>query len=303
MHLKRFTDRLSESGVGHKTDEPMSLHTTFGVGGNADVFVMPETADEIVAVLKAAREFDVPVLIVGNGSNLLVSDAGIEGAVIRTTGLSDISVEGSTITALCGAKLSALCLAAESNSLTGLEFAYGIPGTVGGALFMNAGAYGGEMKDCVISARYIDDDLTVRTAKAEDLDLGYRTSAFQKNGGTVVSVTVELKNGDKDEIRRKMDEVTAKRISKQPLDKRSAGSTFKRPEGNYAGTLIEKCGLKGKKVGGASVSEKHAGFIVNDGGATCKDILELISIVRNEVFEKTGYLLEPEVRFEGRRHK
>ena len=233
----------------------------------------------------------------GNGSNLLVKDCGIDGVVIKMTSFTqDIEVDGNTIRCKAGTSLTKLCMTAYENSLTGLEFAYGIPGTVGGAVYMNAGAYGGEIKDVITSVCHINPDMECETFTADKLDLGYRTSFYAKNEGYIITdAEFELKKGDKTEIKAKMDDLMGRRKDKQPLEFPSAGSTFKRPEGYFAGALIEQCGLKGYTVGGAQVSEKHAGFVINKDG-TASDILELIDYVRNTVREKTGVELEPEVK-------
>ena len=236
----------------------------------------------------------------GNGSNLLVSDGGIEGAVISLSGINGISYDGEKITCGAGAMLSSVCLKALSLSLTGLEFAYGIPGTAGGALYMNAGAYGGQMADVIESAECLTASGEIKTLKKEDMRLGYRSSVFKKGGLIIISLTLALKKGDKAEIKAEMDELLNRRKQKQPLEYPSAGSTFKRPEGYFAGALIEKNGLKGLTVGGAQVSEKHAGFVINRGGATAADVKALIGKIQKKVFENDGVMLEPEVIFKGR---
>ena len=240
-------------------------------------------------------------MILGNGSNLLVSDNGIEGAVITLDGdFKEITVDGDIITSGSGAKLSRLCSVALENSLTGLEFAYGIPGSVGGAMYMNAGAYGGEMKDVALSVTALTPDGEIREVPAEELALGYRTSIFKTNGDIILFAKYKLAQGDPAAIKEKMDDVMNRRKTKQPLEYPSAGSVFKRPEGAFAGTLIEQCGLKGKTVGGAQVSEKHAGFIINIGGATCDDVMGLVKLVQDTVKAETGYFLEREIIRTGR---
>ena len=236
----------------------------------------------------------------GNGSNLLVSDGGIEGAVISLAGINGISSDGEKITCGAGAMLSSVCLKALSLSLTGLEFAYGIPGTAGGALYMNAGAYGGQMADVIESAECLTASGEIKTLKKEDMQLGYRSSVFKNGGLIIISLTLALKKGDKTEIKAEMDDLLNRRKQKQPLEYPSAGSTFKRPEGYFAGALIEKNGLKGLTVGGAQVSEKHAGFVINRGGATAADVKALIGKIQKKVFENDGVMLEPEVIFTGR---
>ncbi len=275
----------------------MSHQTTFRAGGNADIIVFPATTDSLINILKSAVSENIPYMVMGNGSNILVCDNGIRGIVIKTTSLeSNIKVNDTTITCSAGASLSKLCLTALEHGLTGLEFAYGIPGTVGGAVYMNAGAYGGEIKDVLKSVTHINPDFCSEDVSADTLNLAYRTSFYAKNPDYIITDAVfELKKGDKAEIKAKMDELMGRRKDKQPLEFPSAGSTFKRPEGYYAGALIEQCGLKGYAVGGAQVSEKHAGFVINKNG-TASDILALIEYVKRTVKEKTGIELEPEVK-------
>ena len=279
-------------------DEPMNIHTTFRIGGKADIFVKPTTEKSLCEIINICNENEIPVFCVGGGSNLLVSDFGIRGIVIHTGGLSDITLlDGCEIECGAGVKLSQLCSFALENSLTGLEFAWGIPGTVGGAVYMNAGAYGGEFRDIITASKHINADGKIEELTNEEMKLGYRSSIYSKNNAIIISAKIKLRPGLQTEIREKMDELIGRRKDKQPLELPSAGSTFKRPEGAFAGTLIEQCGLKGKTVGGAMVSEKHAGFIVNyDGNATCTDVLRLIDVVKNTVFKETGYILEPEVK-------
>lgn len=300
MELCGLEQYCKENNIPYKKDEPMRLHTSFKIGGPADIFITPESTEGLLSVLKKCKELSVPIFIIGNGSNLLVSDGGIEGAVISLSALNKIAVCGREIKCGAGAGLSAVCKAALDNSLTGLEFAYGIPGSVGGALFMNAGAYGGEMSDAVVSADCITPDGNAVTLTAEEMHLGYRTSVFKSGGMIITSVTLRLSQGNKDGIKEKMNELIMRRKQKQPLEYPSAGSAFKRPVGNYAGALIEKNGLKGAAVGGAQVSEKHAGFIVNLGFATCKDVCALIKKVQCEVLKGDGVKLEPEIIVVGR---
>lgn len=301
MKFEQFVCELSNEKIEYLENCPMCRHTTFGIGGAADVFVTPKDSCELARVISLAKKYNVPYLVIGNGSNLLVSDMGIEGAVIKVGDWKEISCDGQTVVCSAGVKLANLCKYCEECGLTGLEFGYGIPGTVGGALYMNAGAYGGEMKDVVASCECINEKGEIVTVLSEDMLLGYRTSIFKTNKKVITSVTFKLKKGDKAEIRAKMDDFMGRRIAKQPLEEKSAGSTFKRPVGNFAGTLIEQCGLKGFSIGGAEVSTKHAGFIINKGGATCSDVLRLISHVEQTVSLKTGYALEPEVIFVGRK--
>ena len=296
-----ITDRLNDNKISYVLNEPMSAHTTFKIGGAADILVTVKTVDELCCTVKACRESDIPYMILGNGSNLLVSDEGIEGAVIVLEGaFKEITVDDRIITAGAGAKLSRLCTTALEHSLSGLEFAYGIPGTVGGAMYMNAGAYGGEMKDVALSVTALTAGGEIREYGADEMQLGYRTSVFKKSGDIILFAKYQLHNGEPSAIKARMEEVMGRRKSKQPLEYPSAGSVFKRPEGAFAGTLIEQCGLKGKTVGGAQVSEKHAGFIINIGGATCDDVMGLVKLVQDTVKEQTGYFLEREIIRTGR---
>ena len=258
-------------------NEKMSLHTTFKIGGNARLVVYPQNEEQISELVKCAKAENVRLIAVGNGSNLLVDDDGIDACVlILGEPFSQIKlIDDETIYAKAGAKLIALCRFAYEHSLSGLEFAYGIPGSAGGAAFMNAGAYGGEN---------------------DDLKLSYRHSAYYDNGAVITGLYLKLKKGEKSEIKEKMDDLIGRRRAKQPLEYPSAGSTFKRPEGYFAGALIEQCNLKGKSVGGAQVSEKHAGFVINKGGATCKDVLDLCKYCSDKVMEETGVKLEMEIR-------
>ena len=279
------------------TEEPMSRHTTFRIGGPADYFVTPHTKEEIRQVIRLCKEEEIPFAILGNGSNLLVGDKGFRGVIIQLfKNFSDIIIEEETIYAQSGALLVRLANQAAEQGLTGLEFASGIPGTLGGAVVMNAGAYGGEMKDVLTSVEYLAADGNIVEVPAAELDLSYRHSIFEENGGCILSATFRLKKGDAASIKARMDELMQKRIDKQPLDKPSAGSTFKRPAGAFAAALIDQCGLRGYRHGGAAVSEKHCGFVVNLGGATCADVLALCDEVRSIVKEKTGYDLEKEIR-------
>ena len=294
-----LASRLSPERV--RRDEPMSRHTSFKVGGSADVYFEPASADELVYAVGAAREAGVPFTVIGNGSNLLVKDGGIRGLVIRLgEGLSAISVSGLTVSAQAGATLAKLALAAQEHALTGLEFASGIPGMVGGGLFMNAGAYDGSLSDVCTGAKLLDiGTLESFDVTAQELKLGYRTSVLQGGDLICLQADFQLKQGDREQIKAKMDELNRRRREKQPLSYPSAGSTFKRPEGHFAGALIEQAGLKGLSIGGAQVSEKHAGFIINTGGATARDVLELIEAVKKRVYDMSGVTLEPEVRITG----
>ncbi len=280
-------------------NEPMARRTTFRVGGPADVLFLPERADQVVRALDAAREAGVPVVIIGNGSNLLVRDKGIRGLVIALgEGFSEIRFGGNTVEAQAGASLAKLAAAAQARGLSGLEFASGIPGTLGGGCAMNAGAYGGQLSDVLIDAEVLMDG-AVKTLSRDGMQMGYRTARPLREGGIVLSARFALTPDDPEAILCRMRELNARRRDKQPLNWPSAGSTFKRPEGHFAGALIEGAGLKGRRVGGAQVSEKHAGFIVNTGGATAADILTLIGIVQAEVQASSGVWLETEVRVLG----
>ena len=285
-------DRLLEN-------EPMSRHTTFRVGGPAELLFQPCCADEICAALKLAREAGVAVQLVGNGSNLLVRDGGLKGlTILLGDHYSEVLVEGNCVIAQAGALLSRVSAVAQEAGLSGLEFASGIPGTLGGGCAMNAGAYGGELKDALLWADVLLDGEVRRLSLAE-MEMGYRSTKPLRKGGVVLQACFELKPDDKEAILARMKDLNARRRDKQPLNLPSAGSTFKRPEGHFAGALIEGCGLKGCTIGGAQVSEKHAGFLVNIGGATAADILALIAHVQQVVKTETGVDLEPEVRIVG----
>ena len=277
-------------------EEPMAKHTSFRIGGPADVLAQPADEAELAALLKRAGEHAVPVTLVGNGSNLLVRDKGIRGLVIKLSNLfSSITVDGNVLTFGSGISLAMASKKAASLSLSGMEFAVGIPGTIGGAVYMNAGAYDGEMAKVVTCVRVMDMQGKISELQASELDFAYRHTALQNSGWIVISVTVALQPGEAESIAAKMADFSQRRISKQPLELPSAGSMFKRPPGYFAGTLIEQTGLKGYTVGGAQVSQKHAGFVVNVGGATAKDVLQLISDVQSKVFAAHGVRLEPEV--------
>ena len=284
-------------GCEARRNEPMSKHTSFKIGGNADVYIKVNNLSKLSTILKECQDSDVDYMILGNGSNLLVSDDGIRDVVIRLDGdFRKITlVDDTTIFCGAGATLAYLCKFALNCGLSGLEFAWGIPGTVGGAVFMNAGAYDGEMKDVVHSVSHISPIGEIGRIEKDDLNFGYRTSVYRSNNMIITGVTLKLKKGNPDEIRAKMDDYMSRRSTKQPLEYPSAGSVFKRPEGNFAGALIEQCGLKGKTCGGAQVSEKHAGFIINKSNATAKDVRDLISEIQKTVSDKTGYNLECEL--------
>lgn len=278
-------------------DELMSGHTTFRIGGPADYFVMPSSAGEIKRIIALCLEQDVPYYIIGNGSNLLVADKGYRGVIIQIfKNMKDIQVEGENIRAQAGALLSKVAAAAYEAGLEGFEFASGIPGTLGGAVRMNAGAYGGEMKQVLKSAEVLTPEGEVLTLPVEEMKMGYRTSIVSRMDYVVLGAEIALREGNKEEIRAKMDELKEKRVSKQPLEFGSAGSTFKRPEGYFAGKLIEDAGLRGFRVGNAQVSEKHCGFVINRGGATAREVAELMEAVARRVEENSGVRLEPEVK-------
>ena len=282
-----------------KYNVPMKSHTTFKIGGNASLYIEVENRNQLSSLIKFMNSENIDYIVLGKGSNVLVNDNGLDKVVIKLTGkFCEVSLLDET-TLYCGAGLSlaGLCKEAENKSLSGLEFAWGIPGSVGGAAFMNAGAYGGEMKDVIYSVTHIDNDGKVGTIKSDKLDLGYRHSVYKENGYTIIGVTLKLKIDSKNNIRSRMDDYMGRRKDKQPLEFPSAGSVFRRPEGNYAGALIEKCGLKGKSVGGAQVSPKHAGFIVNTGSATALDVKELIKLIQDTVKKETGYDLKREIIF------
>ena len=281
-------------------NEPMSRHTTFEIGGPADYLIFPASMEEVKRVFAVLRRFDVPFTVLGNGSNVLVRDKGVRGAIIKfNSPFSYIRREGNRIIAGAGALLKDVSRFAAEAGLSGLEFAVGIPGSVGGAVFMNAGAYGGEMSDCVDKVRSVTQEGEMREFSVAALDLGYRQSVFQRNGHAICEVELTLSPGDKAAILSRMEDFTDRRETKQPLDLPSAGSTFKRPQGHYAGTLIDQTGLKGLKIGKAQVSEKHAGFVVNTGGATAADVLALIAEVQKRVWAAHGVKMQPEVRIIG----
>ncbi len=278
-------------------DEPMSAHTTFRIGGPADYFAMPSSAEEIRRIVSLCIEQEVPYYIIGNGSNLLVGDKGFRGVIIQIfKNMRDIRTEGETVTAQAGALLSKVAAAAYDAGLTGFEFASGIPGTLGGAVRMNAGAYGGEMSQVLKSADVLTAEGEVLTIPVEEMKMGYRTSIVSRMDYVVLGAQLVLSRGSKEDIRAKMDELKEKRVSKQPLEFGSAGSTFKRPEGYFAGKLIEDAGLRGFRIGNAQVSEKHCGFVINRGGATAAEVAELMDHIIRRVEETSGVRLQPEVK-------
>lgn len=278
-------------------DEPMSRHTTFRVGGPADFFVTPKAKEEVRDVIRICKEAGMPYYIIGNGSNLLVSDAGYRGVIVQIyKEMNEVKVEGDLVKAQAGALLSGIAAKALGAELSGFEFASGIPGTIGGACVMNAGAYGGEMKDVLESATVLTGEGKIIELGRNELELGYRTSVIAKKGYIVLGAVLKLESGDGEKIKTYMDELKEKRVTKQPLEYPSAGSTFKRPEGYFAGKLIEDAGLRGFQVGGAQVSEKHCGFVINRDHATAADIMELMRQVQIRVKENSGVDLEPEVK-------
>lgn len=296
-HLHNLLQR-EIPGLELRRDEPMSRHTTFRVGGPAALMALPVSEQQLVSAVKIARAEGVEPLLVGLGSNILVDDHGLAAFVIKAAPqMNSCRVEGTTVTAWAGTPLAQVANAAADHSLTGLEFAHGIPGSLGGAVVMNAGAYGGEMRQVVTSVRALNQNCEVETLNNEKCQFDYRHSVFSDGSRLVLSAVMELRPGDESAIRSQMAELMAKRKAKQPLEWPSAGSTFKRPEGYFAAALIDQCGLKGLTVGGAKVSEKHAGFVINAGDATCHDILMLMDEIKNRVFRETGVELEPEVKY------
>ena len=295
--MERFKQKLQAAAIPFRENEPLAAHCTFKIGGPAQLFVMPENEQQLCSAVALCKEQAVRYYLLGNGSNILFADEGFSGVVIDVSALdAEIAVEDTVLTAGAGVRLAALCKAALKHGLSGLEFAYGIPGTVGGAVYMNAGAYGGEMKDVLEAVSYLTADGRWVDSEASELDFSYRHSAFEENGACILGAVFHLEKGDPDAIKARMNELMQKRIDKQPLDKPSAGSTFKRPAGAFAAALIDQCGLRGYRHGGAAVSDKHCGFVVNLGGATCADVLALCDEVRAIVKEKTGYDLEKEIR-------
>lgn len=276
----------------------MSKYTSFKTGGKAKLLVAPKSMDALIALVKSCKEYDIKPLVLGNGSNMLVSDDGIDGLVIyMNEGFKKIEYCGNgMIKCGAGVNLAQLCKFALEYELTGLEFAYGIPGSVGGAAYMNAGAYGGEMKDVIMFCSHITPDGDKSSLSVDELSFSYRHSAYCDNNCIITGVVIKLEKGNPNAIKYKMDSILDKRKTKQPLEYPSAGSVFKRPEGYYAGALIQECGLKGKSIGGAQVSEKHAGFIINAGGATTNDVISLVELVQKTVKEQTGVELEKEIR-------
>ncbi|MBR2973461.1 MAG: UDP-N-acetylmuramate dehydrogenase [Clostridia bacterium] len=295
--IQKIISLAGETNV--KLNEPMHKHTTFKIGGPADIFVTPETKEALLELIGFCKTENIPVTVVGNGSNMLVSDDGIDGVVICTEKINYVNLEKDVITSGAGAFLAVVANTAARESLSGLEFAAGIPGTVGGGTFMNAGAYGGELKDVIETVTALDSDGNVKVFKSAECGFGYRTSIFG-GGYVILEVTFRLKKGNKEEILDTMKDLSQRRRDKQPLEYPSAGSTFKRPEGYFAGKLIEDANLKGYTIGGAQVSEKHSGFVINKGGATAQDVLELVEHIKKQVKEQSGVDLQEEIKLIGR---
>ena len=297
--MKPYISKIQELGVDWEQNCPLSVHSSFRIGGAADLAFFPHSSDTLCQTLKILEEHEVPVLVIGNGSNVVFSDDGYRGAVVFTGKCRKIKIKDDIVYADAGVLLSTLASAVRDEDLSGLEFAFGIPGTLGGAVYMNAGAYGGSMSDVCIKTEYYN----IKTGQFGGLigdaqDFGYRKSLYQLYPERIIlNATLQLKKGDRKEISEQMREYWNKRRTAQPLELPNAGSTFKRPEGHYAGKLIEDCGLKGLTVGGAQVSEKHAGFIVNIGGATCEDVKRLVEQIQTIVAYKTGIELECEIKF------
>ncbi len=297
--ITELTGELREKlpGLEIKAGEPMAAHTSFRIGGPSALLLLPASAEELTGALRLLHARGVRPLLLGAGTNVLAPDEGLPGVTVLTRGVSAIEQTGpDTVTACCGALLSRLAVFAQERGLAGLEFAHGIPGTVGGGVFMNAGAYGGEIRQVAVRTTVILPDGTLKDYAGEEQGFRYRGSAFQAAEGTVLRTEFRLTPGDPAEIRARMQDLAQRRRSKQPLELPSAGSAFKRPEGHYAGALIEAAGLKGFRIGGAAVSEKHAGFVVNLGGATAADVRALLAAVQQRVFEQSGVMLEPEIR-------
>ena len=295
--LKELREFADQQGIAYAANEPLKKYTSFHIGGPAALFCRPADQAQLAGLLNFCRRQGVRSFVLGMGTNVLFSDEGYEGAVISTRGMrEEIGGEGDCLTAGCGVPLNRLCQAAAGRGLGGLEFAYGIPGSLGGGIYMNAGAYGGEMKDVLEEVRFLNEEGCVRTLPAGELGLGYRASVFAQKPWYILEARLRLKPAPADQVQKKMEELLARRKEKQPLEYPSAGSTFKRPEGAFAAALIEQCGLKGYRVGDAAVSEKHSGFVVNLGQATCEQVLQVARDVQRIVQEKTGYLLEKEIR-------
>lgn len=296
LTLAEEYNREHENPIEIKQNEPMSRHTSFKIGGNADLYIIPNDMDALVETVRIVRKTETKRYFLGNATNVLFDDAGFRGAVVSLGNICAIKVIENRIVAEAGASLNLVCKNARDKELSGLEFAYGIPGSIGGAVFMNAGAYGGEMSQVVAQSTYFSlDDMTVHTIPLTAHEYGYRESVYRHNNWLVLSAVLELQKGEYDKINAAMNDYMSRRVDKQPLEYPSAGSVFKRYPGRYTGQMIEECGLKGYSIGGAQVSEKHAGFIVNKGGATSADVLALIEHIKNEVYKKFDCRIECEV--------
>lgn len=294
--IKKLSEFIAEDNI--KLNEPLSVHTSFKIGGPCDLMIEPTNKNEIIKTLKLLKKHEIPIFVLGRGSNIIVSDKGIKGAVVKLSEkFSQITIKGSKLISESGALLKDVSTLAKDMGLSGLEFACGIPGNIGGAVTMNAGAYLGEMKDVISSVTLLDENYKEITLENKEMDFGYRSSIVQKKNYIVLSASFDLTPKSSEEIKKLMDEYDKKRAEKQPLDMPSAGSIFKRPEGYYAGALIDECGLRGLSYRGAKVSDKHCGFIVNCGGATSEDVMTLIDIVKKTVFDKKNVMLEREVKF------
>lgn len=297
MQIDKLKKTLESTRYTVWENEPMSKHTSFKIGGPAKLFVSPADSNTLSELITNCKNYDIPTVYFGNGSNILFNDYGFDGVVISTSRMTEISLQDENIIECgSGVKNSVLCQFALENSLSGFEFLWGIPGTVGGAVFMNAGAYGGEIKDVIVGCEYITADGEIKEMSSDEMDLSYRHSIFSENGGIITKVRLRGRLDNKEVIRALMDELMDRRRTKQPLEFPSAGSVFKRPEGYFAAALIEECGLKGESVGGAQVSEKHSGFIINTGNATASDVKQLVEIIKETVFMQKGVQLECEIR-------
>ncbi len=296
MSICEFTQFIKENGFDYIVDAPMNEYTTFKIGGKADILIQPESVDQLVTVIKSAKEYGIPITFIGNGSNLLVLDGGIRGAVIKFgQNMSETVVDGDVITAQSGITMARLAAVAAENQLTGFEFASGIPGTLGGGIVMNAGAYKGELKDVVTEVTALLSDGTIRTFANSELNFSYRHSIFTDSDMLILSAKIKLTKGNAEDIKGYMAELAQKRRNSQPLEYPSAGSAFKRPQNGYAAAMIDTAGLKGYTVGGAQVSEKHAGFVINTGNATAKDVVRLLNDIREKVYAQHNTMLEPEI--------
>ena len=298
IEFEHIKDLFCQKDILFVENEPLNKHTSFKIGGECKILAYPSNFEQVLDILNICGNSEVSYFILGNGSNLLISDSGFEGVVISSKKLNRIElISDNEIYCESGVNLSRLCNFALKNSLSGLEFAFGIPGSVGGAIFMNAGAYGGEMKDVVENVTHLDKTGQIRKFENRDLNFSYRHSVYQEQESFILGAVLKLFKSEKSEIKRKMDELLKMRREKQPLEFPSAGSAFRRPKNGYAAALIEKCGLKGEGVGGAQVSKKHSGFIVNLGGATSDDVKNLIKKVQKIVAKQTGVFLEPEIKY------